>query len=341
MPGIRDYSTVPAANTALFPEGMAPSAVNDGMRQVQADIRSWYQEAEWLDLGHSPVYVSGTSFTVAGDQTEFYHAGRRVRASGTTPFTVFGTISGASFASETTVTVSWDAGELDNSLAQVSVGILSAIAGSMLKASAATAGAVELATELEAQGGADATRAVTPASLAAAAAFQGRQTVWVPANAMVTRLTNGAGQGTTETPTNRVVRRTLDFDASTKEFAQFCIGMPKSWNRDTVSAEFLWTAASGAGAVVWGLQGLARSNDDPLEAAFGTAQEVADTLLSVGNLHRSVETPAVTIGGAPAEGDLVFFQVYRDPAAAADTLNADAQLIGIRLFYSTGAKNDA
>lgn len=37
---IIDYSTTAASNTSLFPENMAPSAVNDGMRQVQADIRA-------------------------------------------------------------------------------------------------------------------------------------------------------------------------------------------------------------------------------------------------------------------------------------------------------------
>lgn len=37
---IIDYSTTPASNTSLFPENMAPSAVNNGMRQVQADIRA-------------------------------------------------------------------------------------------------------------------------------------------------------------------------------------------------------------------------------------------------------------------------------------------------------------
>ena len=341
MPGIRDYSTTPAANTALFPEGMAPSAVNDGMRQVQADIRSWYQDAEWINLGDTPIYVSATSFVVAGDQTAVYHVGRRLRASGTTPFTVHGTITGVSFSSDTTVTASWDAGGLDNTLVQVSVGLLSAVDLAMPKASATIAGAVELATDAEAQGGADIGRAVTPANLAAVVAFQGRQTIWVPASAMVTRLTSGAGQGTTETPVNRVMRRTLDFDATTQEFAQFAIGMPKSWNEGSVSAEFLWTAASGTGAVVWGLQGVARSDDDPLEAAFGAAQEITDTLLSAGDVHRSAETSPIVLGGSPAEGDLVVFQLYRDPADIADTLNADAQLIGVRLFYSTGAKNDA
>jgi len=341
MPGIRSYSTTPGANTALFPEGMAPSAVNDGMRQVQADIRAWYEDAQWLDLGHVPAYASATSFTVSGNQTALYHVGRRVRATGTAPFTIHGSVTGSSFASDTAVTVAWDSGSLDNTLMRVELGVLGATNPAAPQASAATRGVVELADTSEVAAGADTLRAVTPAGLAAAVAFQGKQTIWIPANAMLVRVTNGAAQGTVETTTNKVMRRTLDFDAATPEYAQFLVAMPKSWNEGTVTAEFLWTAASGTGAVIWGLQGLALSDDDALDAAFGTAQEVTDSLLSAGDLHRSAETAAITIGGTLAEGDLVVFQIYRGASDGGDTLAADAQLIGVRLFYSTGAKNDA
>ncbi len=341
MPGISSYATTPAANTALFPEGMAPSAVNDGMRQVQADIRAWYESAEWIDLGHVPVYASATSFTVAGDQSAIYHVGRRVRASGSAPFTLYGSVSAVSFTSETAVTVAWDGGGLDNSLNRIAAGVLGAANPAMPRASATIPGAVELADAGEVAGGSDAQRAVTPAGLAAAAAFQGRQTIWVPANAMLARITGGAGQGTSETATNKVMRRTLDFDAAAQEHAQFLAAMPKSWNNGTVSAEFLWTAASGSGAVVWGLQGLAASDDDGLDAAFGAAQQVTDALLASGDLHRSAETAPVTLGGTPADGDLIVFQISRNAGDGADTLAADAQLIGVRLFYSTDARNDA
>lgn len=341
MPGLRSYSTIPAANTALFPEGMAPSAVNDGMRQVQADIRAWYEDAGWVDLGHTVTYASPTTFTTSGDRTAVYHAGRRVRATGTAPFTLFGSISGSSFAGETTVTVVWDAGGLDNTLIRVEVGAASASGPAAPLASISVQGIVELADGAEASEGTDDRRAVTPASLAAAVAFQGKQTIWIPANAMTPRLTAGAVQGTSETTTNKLVRRTLDFAPAATRYAQFLVAMPKSWDRGSVSAEFLWTAASGAGAVVWGIQGAALSDGDAMDGAFATAQQSTDTLSAAGKLHRSSETAAVTLGGGPSEGDLAAFQIYRDATAGADTLTTDAQLIGVRLFYVTGAKNDA
>jgi hypothetical protein len=341
MPGLRSYSTTPAANTALFPEGMAPSAVNDGMRQVQADIRAWYEDPGWIDFGHTPTYASTTTFTVSGDRTAIYHAGRRVRATGTAPFTLFGSVSGSIFASETTVTVVWDAGSLDNTLIRVEAGAASAIAPATPQASATVRGIVELADAAEVSTGTDAQRVPTPATLAAAVAFQGRQTIWIPANAMIPRLTAGAVQGTSETTTHKLIRRTLDFAPAAPRYAQFVVAMPKSWDEGSVTAEFLWTAASGAGAVVWGLQAVALSDGDAMDAAFGTAQETTDTLLAAGDLHRAPETAAVTLGGAPAEGDLAAFQVYRDATNGADTLTTDAQLIGVRLFYTTDAKNDA
>jgi hypothetical protein len=170
---------------------------------------------------------------------------------------------------------------------------------------------------------------------------QGVRAIWIPASAMTARTTNGAAPGSNETTTNKVMYRTFDFDASTKEYAQFQIGMPKSWNEGTVTAAFCWTAASGSGNVIWGLQGLALSNDDALDQAFGTAQTATDTLISAGDVHWTSATSAVTIAGSPAAEDLVTFQVYRDADAGGDTLGVDAKLLGLRLYITLDAVNDA
>jgi hypothetical protein len=176
---------------------------------------------------------------------------------------------------------------------------------------------------------------------AAGASPVGKQTIWIPASAMTSRTTNGAATGTSESTTNKVMQSTLDFDSTTQEFAQFNIAFPKSWNESTVTAQFYWTASSGTGTVVWGLQGIALSNDDAIDTAFGTAQEVSDALIATGDVHVSSESSAITIGGTPAADDLTFFQVYRDPADASDNFSADAKLLGIKLFYTTDAVNDA
>jgi hypothetical protein len=169
----------------------------------------------------------------------------------------------------------------------------------------------------------------------------GPQTIWVPAGAMIARTTNGAASGTVETTTNDVMLSTLDFDAATAEYAQFNVRMPKGWNESTVTAYFVWSNASGTGNVVWGLQGLGLSNDDVLDSAFGTAQEVTDGVTAAGDLMQSDATAAITIVGTPAEADWVVFQAYRNAATGSDTLGVDARLHGVALIYTTDTANDA
>jgi hypothetical protein len=168
----------------------------------------------------------------------------------------------------------------------------------------------------------------------------GKQTVWVPAAAMTSRTTNGAASGTTESTTNKVMNKTLDFDTTTQEFAQFTIAFPKGWNESTVTFIPFWTAASGSGGVVWGLQGVALSNDDAIDTAFGTAQTSTDTLITALDVHVGPESSAITIAGTPAEGDICYFQINRTVSDGSDTLGVDAKLIGIQLLYTINSNVD-
>lgn len=172
-------------------------------------------------------------------------------------------------------------------------------------------------------------------------ALRGKQTVWVPASAMLERTTNGAAQGRTELATNKVMLRTLDFDASTIEYAQFQVAMPKSWDKSTITAKFMWTVASGSGDVIWGIQAVAHSNDDALDAAFGTGIEVTDTVLAANDSHASADSTAMTVGGSPAARDLVTYQVYRNASAGGDTLAVDAKLLGVELTVNFDASDDS
>lgn len=171
-------------------------------------------------------------------------------------------------------------------------------------------------------------------------AVNGAQQVFIPASAMTARTTNGAAVGLTESATNKIMSSTLDFDAATDEFAQFRWKMPKRWDEGTVTAKFIWTATN-TGNVIWGLQGVALSDDDVLDTAFGTAQAVTDGVTATTDVMISAATAAVTIGGTPAEGDFVVFQVYRDANDAADTCAVDAKLLGVELTITTNAAIDS
>lgn len=171
----------------------------------------------------------------------------------------------------------------------------------------------------------------------------GRHTVWIPAAAMIARSTNGAAPGTVEMPSNRNMFKTLDFDTTTPEFAQFEIHFPKSWNLATVAFQPVWShaATSANFGVVWSLAGVARSDDDPGDVAFGTAQTSADTGGTTNDIYIGPESSAIAIDGAPATGDTVQFQISRAVSDAGDTMAIDARLHGVRLFYTTNAATDA
>ena len=171
--------------------------------------------------------------------------------------------------------------------------------------------------------------------------LQGTHTFWIRANDMEPTTTNGGASATVELATNDVMLKVLDFDASTEEHAQFDVRMPKSWDEGTFTAEFHWTAASGSGDVVWGMEALAVGNDDAMDAAFGTAVTVTDTLITANDDHATSATGACTAAGTPAAGDRVIFQFFRKAADAADTLAVDARLIGVAIFYTVDADNDA
>jgi hypothetical protein len=130
MSNIRNWSTTPGNNNSAppngAPEGMAPSSVNDIMRQQMADHRTQWTDAEWMDWGDTPSRASASSFKIATDVTARYHAGRRVKCYDAT--TLYGVVASSSYsAPDTTINVTTDSGNLTASLTSVALGILSAI----------------------------------------------------------------------------------------------------------------------------------------------------------------------------------------------------------------------
>lgn len=170
-----------------------------------------------------------------------------------------------------------------------------------------------------------------------------KQTIWVPAAAMVARTTNGAASGTAEMTTNKNMFKTLDFDTTTAEYAQFAIRMPKSWNEGTVTFAPVWSHASTSTnfGVVWSLAGVAISNDDAGDVAFGTVQTSTDTGGTTNDIYEGPESSAITIAGTPAANDYVMFQVARVPSNGSDTMAIDARLHGVVLFYTVDTATDA
>jgi len=136
--------------------------------------------------------------------------------------------------------------------------------------------------------------------------------------------------------------KVLDFDPSSDENAQFAVAFPKSWNEGTVTFQAFFTVTgTNTGTTAWGLSGVALADDGSLNTAFGT-NVVATAKAHSGtsnDLNVSAVSGAVTIAGSPGVNEYVFFQIMRD--VSADDQSGDSRLLGIKLFFTTDAANDA
>jgi hypothetical protein len=170
----------------------------------------------------------------------------------------------------------------------------------------------------------------------------GKETIWIPAVSMYPNTTNGCAAIAQTELSNGPEIKTLDFDKDSDEFAQFSIAFPKSWNEGTVTFQAFFTANStNTGTTVFVLNAVALADNGDLNTAFGTAVGPTAKAMSgtANDLAVTAESGAVTIAGSPSTDEYVFFQISRD--VSEDSLAADAKLLGIKLFFTTDAANDA
>ncbi len=171
----------------------------------------------------------------------------------------------------------------------------------------------------------------------------GKETIWIPAAAMYAATTNGADAEQVETTATRPDMKVFDFDASTKQYTQFTIAMPKSWNEGTLTYQVYWApSTTNTGNAIFGLQGVACADGDTIDVAYGTAIEVTDAGIgTVEDQQVTSESSAMTVAGSPAAGEQSYFQLYRDAADGSDTFTGECRVLGIKLFFTTDAANDA
>ncbi|MFG1413979.1 hypothetical protein V5G24_23030 [Xanthobacter sp. VTT E-85241] len=124
--GLADYSTTPGSNVFLFPEPMPAGDVNDAARQLMADVRSFYEDPQWIDLGFTTTQVNGNTFLVSGDKTAYFPTGRRIKADDI--LTYYGTVSSSTYsAPNTSVVVNMDSGSLTAALEKIYVGFVDGV----------------------------------------------------------------------------------------------------------------------------------------------------------------------------------------------------------------------
>lgn len=168
----------------------------------------------------------------------------------------------ASFRYNSTATV-WEL----NSIANASITASTAAAAALVSEGAASDSAAEALVY-----------STAAAVSAATADVIGKRTIWVPASEMAPTVTAGcAALAVTEIAAGQPNLRTLNFDTTIEEHAQFSVAMPKRWDKAGIGFKVFWSVATtGALGVAWGLRAVSVSNDDPIGVAFGTATVISD-----------------------------------------------------------------
>ena len=195
------------------------------------------------------------------------------------------------------------------------------------------------ATAIDINGTADISGTLTNAT--AAVKVAGLETIYVPAGAMYPTTTNGCSDLTQVELSNGPELSVLDFAADADDFAQFSVIFPKSWNEGTVTFQAFFTVTgTNTGTVAWGLSGVSIADNVSNNTAFGTNVVAAAKSHSgtTNDLDVSAVSGDVTIASAAAD-TFTYFQIMRD--VSADSQTGTARLQGIKLFFTTDAKNDS
>ena len=281
--------------------------------------------------GTDPTHAAGTKVRLAVVKQHFDDVHDRIEDIALTG-NVTGTLASATQDIDTTIVLN-DLAAAAVNVANDSIAIIDADASNATKKESIA----DLATAVAGSG-------ITATSGVLSNDVIGKQSIWVPATAMYPTNTGGcAAIALTETTAGRPDMYTLDFDASSDENAQFSVAFPSYWNEGTITYQAYWTTtATDTDGVAWSLAGVAVSDNDTIDVAFGTAVVVTDDALGAAeDLMVTAESGAVTIAGSPAAGDLCYFNIERDVSDANDDMAEDAKLIGIKLFYTIDDVHEA
>ena len=134
-PVVLNSGGYPAASGSVVSIWLTAGVSYKFVLKTSADVEVWTRDNisgindttvtidQWVS-GAAPTYISGTSFSLVGDQTSTYHIGRRLKSTNSGG-TIYSTISNSVFGALTTITVVNDSGVLDSGLSAVSYGLLS------------------------------------------------------------------------------------------------------------------------------------------------------------------------------------------------------------------------
>ena len=167
------------------------------------------------------------------------------------------------------------------------------------------------------------------------------KTIDIDAGAFIPVETAGAETDTHEYATYDINRDAFIFSNSILQKAQFALFMDERWDLSTIKAKMDWTSETGStigDTAEWGIKAVAIRDGDAIDSDFGTPQVISDAILGTNGIDRQLTaaTPAITVGGTPDLGCVVFFEVYRN-VSGTDDMGFAAWLNKVIIQYKTSA----
>jgi hypothetical protein len=173
----------------------------------------------------------------------------------------------------------------------------------------------------------------------------GKQTVWVPASAML-QIAGGSNPPFTKftMPSSNIPMQvqSYNFDPSAEESVYFWLAMPKSWDVGSITFKYVWShqATTVNFGTCFGIFCDAFGNDDSMNINSTGSISAVDTGGTTHDIYVSPESSAFNVANRAAE-DLIHFRLTRVVANAADTMAIDCQLHGILVYFTNAANTDA
>lgn len=132
-----------------------------------------------------------------------------------------------------------------------------------------------------------------------------------------------------ETTTNKVNYYYSDYTDTTC-YLNWNIILPSDYNASTVTAKVYWMPTTGSGDVIWKVAGICYGDNTAIDAAYGTASDSTDTIITTNSIHIS-PAATVTLGGTPAAEKLCNISLGRNPA---DSCTATVRFLALKLDYT-------
>lgn len=149
---------------------------------------------------------------------------------------------------------------------------------------------------------------------------------WIGAERMYAEASSPAAAGVVTTSGEAIEVKTWDFDQTTREGVWFVAPVKGK----TVAVDFHWTCTAGTGGVYWTCSGNAAGVDSTLDTAADTSA-AADTRIADEIMHVAFGSRFQVLPTGPR--GLFTANISRLPTNGADTLTADARLIGVMLRW--------